>query len=227
VKFDELLKDIKNDYKINGLKLADLNKCLKHLEPFFKGVSVPKIKTEQIEDYIKNRMALTCQKCDCKVDDEALEQGKCPFCKIGKDFEPGAANGTINRELAALKRILNFGKQKDKVDRAPYIPMLKEDNVRKGFFEHPEFLALRDALSSYLKGFATFGYRTGWRISEISSLTWNKIVRKNGMVRSGVPESVAMKISGHKTRSVFDRYNIVSGADLKEAALKQEKYLNG
>lgn len=42
-------------------------------------------------------------------------------------------------------------------------------------------------------------------------------------IRAVVPEQVVMRMTGHKTRSVFERYNIVSGGDLKEAAKKLDE----
>ena len=47
------------------------------------------------------------------------------------------------------------------------------------------------------------------------------------LVRAGVPARVPMQLTGHKTRAVFERYNITSPNDLREAALRLDAYGGG
>ena len=56
--------------------------------------------------------------------------------------QQGAQNATINRELAALKRMFNLGREHRKVRDVPIFPHLKENNVRKGFLEDGQFRKL-------------------------------------------------------------------------------------
>lgn len=281
ITFESMAEDLENDYIVNGKRSLDRVKLsIEHLKAFFAGSRAASITTDRIKIYIRERQA------------------------------DHAANATINRDLSALRRMFNLAIQAGRLAHHPYIPLLREDNIRNGFFEPHEFEKLREALPDPLRPMVTFAYYTGWRKSEVLGLRWNqvdlqeKIIRLNpeqsknrsgrlvavegelfnilerqwearkviqisdqtpallcpyvfhrggkpirdfgfawnsalktaglggkifhdlrrtavrNMVRAGVPERVAMMISGHKTRSVFDRYNIVSEEDLREAARK-------
>lgn len=87
--------------------LKDLRGRWKHLQPVFGFVVASKLITDSITRYAR-------------------------ICK-----EEGAANATVNRELSVLRRALNLGRRSSppKLREVPYIPMLREDNVRKGFVE--------------------------------------------------------------------------------------------
>jgi integrase len=280
VRFDELAEDYLTDYKVNQRKsLWRAKISVNRLKGHFEGIRATDITTSRMKEYVVVRL------------------------------EEGAENSTINRELAALKRMFSLGAKQTppKVGQVPYFGKLKESNVRKGFFEHGEYLNVLGALPSYLKPVLTFAYHTGWRKGEILNLTWDRVdlkagtvrleagetkndaarnlvlnaelrvllkaqlaarhlgcpyvfhhegerikdfrgawkaackgakvqgklfhdLRRTGVrnnVRAGIPERVAMMISGHKSRSVFDRYNIVDQRDLEEAAARQDAYLEG
>jgi len=130
-KFEDLVEGIRQDYAMNERKSSRrLNNYIVHLTASFGKMRASAITTDKIKAYINKRR------------------------------EVGAANATINRELGALKRMFRLALQHTppKVARAPHIPTLEERNIRSGFFEHEDFLALRGALPDYAQVAATLAY---------------------------------------------------------------------
>ncbi len=274
--FDGMAEMLLTDYQINGKRsITTLRGLIRHLSDSFGMMKAIDITADRIAAYIGHR------------------QGE------------RAANASINRELAALKRMFNLAVRARRLNHAPYVAMLAENNARQGFVDHPGFIAVRNALPAYLKDPITFLYFSGWRAGEMKALEWRdvdldgKVVRLRpevsksqegrvlplagellevvertrakrrpdcpfvfhddghpignfrkawrtacraaglneilvhdlrraavrNMVRAGVPDRVAMALSGHKTRSIFDRYNIVSESDLVAASERLQAHL--
>jgi len=96
----------------------------------------------------------------------------------------GAANATINRELSILKRAFRLALRFQRVVRCPYVPLLSEDNVRTGFFEREEYLAVLRELPARLQPVVAVAYVTGWRTqSEILTRRWRHVDLEAGWLR--------------------------------------------
>jgi len=99
----------------------------------------------------------------------------------------GAANGTINRELGVLLRMLRLGVEHGKVVRVPIVHKPKEAAPRAGFFEADAFVAVRGRLPLDLQVAVSLAYVLGWRTqSEVLTLELRQVDLAAGTIRLDV-----------------------------------------
>ena len=159
----ELFDALEAEYRANGRRsLKRLRTSLAHLRPVFGARRATYLTSADVTAYVVARQT------------EAADDGTVR----------AAAPATINRELAALKRAYRLALEAERLARMPYIPMLREANVRQGFFERPAFEAIRRHLPEHLRGLVTVAYITGWRTaSELQPLSWRQVDFKAGTLR--------------------------------------------
>jgi integrase len=141
---EELADAFLRDYRINGRKsLEDAEtRWNLHLKPFFGLLRAVDVTSELIARYIDSRK------------------------------RQDAANATVNRELAALKRMFHLGIQATpaKVLRLPAFPKLKENNVRQGFLEDSPYRKVVEGAQLWFRALVLCGRTYGWRESELIGL---------------------------------------------------------
>lgn len=147
VRFSELLDDFLTDYRINSKKSLSIveMRLKKHVSPFFRDRRASEITSATVSKYIQKRQ------------------------------EDKAANATINRELAIIRRTFILACKHGKLLNRPMFSLLSENNVRKGFFEPQQLEAVLTHLPEYLKPLVRFLYITGWRKGEALNLKWKDV----------------------------------------------------
>jgi integrase len=147
VRVNELAQDFLLDYAIQQHKSLDDAEARwnLHLKPFFAHRRAKDVGTDLLKRYVAQRQ------------------------------QDHAANATINRELAALKRMFNLARQSSppKVVRVPVFPRLPEENIRRGFVEDAQYEKLAAACAKvglWMRALFEVGYNFGWRLGELTNL---------------------------------------------------------
>jgi integrase len=105
---------------------------------------------------------------------------------VDKRQQEEAANATINRELAALKRMFRLGQESTppKVMRTPKFPKLTENNIRKGFLEDGQYRKLIEYCPElWFRGLVECGRTYGWRVSELLSMRMSQVDVSQRVIR--------------------------------------------
>jgi len=135
VRYEEIAADLRAYYRTSGRRnLTEAEKRLKHLDASFTGVRVVGLDPPRLTAYVEHRQ------------------------------QEGAANGTINRELGVLSKMLRLAYENNKLLRLTVIRKLKEADPRSGFFEPEQFEAVRRRLPEDLQVAVTLAYTYGWRM---------------------------------------------------------------
>ncbi len=160
VKIDKLVEDLFSEYRIHSAKSIDDSerRWKLHLMPFFTHRKASDLTTDCIRRYIAQRQV------------------------------EGAANGTVNRELALLKRAFHLGLEctPPKVRTVPFFPMLKESDPRSGFLESVSYAALAKECARvglWLRTMFEIGYSYGWRHAEVMGLRVRQVDLLSGAIR--------------------------------------------
>jgi integrase len=160
VLIDELAEDFLREYRINGRKsLKDAEaRWIHHLKPFFGDMRAANVTSDLVARYIDKRQ------------------------------QDGARNGTINRELSALKRMFKLAltASPPKAQRVPHFAKLIERNVRTGFVEDAQYTALAEQCGRrglWLRGMFELGYTYGWRQGELLGMRIGQIDLANRSIR--------------------------------------------
>jgi integrase len=157
IKVDELAEDFIREYRINGRKSIDdaTPGWNRHHKPFFGGMKAIEVTSDHISKYVDERQ------------------------------KANASNATINREVAALKRMFRLGQRSTptKVTRMPYFQHLKENNVRKGFLEDGQYRALVEGSDLWFRALVECGRTFGWRVSELVGMKVDQVDLMQRVIR--------------------------------------------